>query len=465
MSYISELVINKGIRISQYDAHYKAHTDNPINSCDKCAYYCDSQSCILVDGEVNTDGSCLLWETRPSLPVSTIRLSDATDTRAAKIPLAQVGKWKHPKFGLVEFDTSDFDQIISNYKQDVLGYKPFITFGHLDEEPNSTDSHRKRGDLMELVVEDDTLFGLFEASDSTAKFIQDGAYEYASGEFVRNYIGKDTQNNVGTVFSRVALTNSPFVPFRETKAEVIHLSLGPDQLANTLLSVSLAHEPYREELSMSMNNNEATVIESVEVSQTDNLVVEPTVVVESTVESPVVPSTTSVVVEPVVVPTTTTPIAPVSTVVGISMNEVTEQINSVKTETAALIEAFKSQLAEITSSVSTLANSVNSQQTVTQAFSDSMSKEYEASIDKYLLNAGVSPVVIKRFSELRPQLQNKTIKLSDSNEEVNVVQALSDLLVTAAQSEHQVVGPLGSSHMVATNGFEAIIARNKAKAK
>ena len=131
-----------------------------------------------------------------------------------RIPLAKKGKWFHDHYGTVEFSDKDFESIITNYRENVLGFDPYATYGHLDEEPGSTDSHRKRGDLKDIEVDGDVLYGRFEVPEETYNAVKERQFEYSSGEFIRNFSDKATGNKKGTAFLRVALTNSPFIPFK-----------------------------------------------------------------------------------------------------------------------------------------------------------------------------------------------------------------------------------------------------------
>lgn len=137
-----------------------------------------------------------------------------------KVPLAMVGEWSHPVYGEVSFTEKDLNQIRKNYEKNSTGFTPYATFGHLDEEHHSTDSARKRGDMKEVVVENNVAYGIFDVNEKVYESVLDGEYEYASGEFNRNFMDKEG-NKVGTALLRVALTNSPFIPFGDAKIEAL----------------------------------------------------------------------------------------------------------------------------------------------------------------------------------------------------------------------------------------------------
>jgi len=140
-----------------------------------------------------------------------------------KVPLAILGRWRHSSYGKVEFTQQDFDYIKEGFEKDVLGHTPYITLGHLDEEHHSTDSHRKRGNLLSINQEGDVLYGVFDVKPKVYNWVADGDYEYVSGEFIRGFLDKEGKE-VGTVLLRVALTNSPFLPFGKHKNVALSLN-------------------------------------------------------------------------------------------------------------------------------------------------------------------------------------------------------------------------------------------------
>ena len=171
---------------------------------------------------------------------------DSLHLRArVKVPVAKLGQWKHPVYGEVSFTQEDFDEVKSNYLSNSLGFKPYLTFGHLEEEPNSTDSHRKRGDAEGFIQEGGVLYGLFDTPDYVTEMVRKGEYQYSSGEFIRNLMDKQAGNKLGCAISRVALTNSPFIPFGEVKAQV--LSQAVEVGGVQTFTIKLSQDPPSEE--------------------------------------------------------------------------------------------------------------------------------------------------------------------------------------------------------------------------
>jgi hypothetical protein len=158
-----------------------------------------------------------------------------------KVPFVKLGSWKHDVYGEVKFTEDDINQLISNFNKNVTGFKPYLTLGHLDEEHHSTDSHRKRGELEDIIVEDDIAYGIFNVPDNIYESVLNGEYDYSSGEFNRRFTDKDSGINLGTTVIRVALTNSPFLPFGEKKVQVLSESAEscPETKENYVFLLSL----------------------------------------------------------------------------------------------------------------------------------------------------------------------------------------------------------------------------------
>jgi regulator of replication initiation timing len=130
--------------------------------------------------------------------------------RLLRVPVAVIGEWKHPEYGDLTFSQQDFDEIISNWEANVLGYEPPLHIGH------STDITTFGGQpaiafQTSLLQEEDVLFGIYEpvsdeVLDSTKNF-----YRYSSSETLRNAKSKKTGDHIGTVLTGMALTNTPFL--------------------------------------------------------------------------------------------------------------------------------------------------------------------------------------------------------------------------------------------------------------
>lgn len=138
-------------------------------------------------------------------------LTEQSETKLIKAPIARLGKWKHDQYGTVSFDQKDFDDIVRNWRSNVTGFEPPLYLGH------PTNSKAYCGEpaiafLSDITQQDDTLFGLYEPVDENAfKSVSEGKYRYASCEVYRNAKNKETGELVGTVLTAHALTNEPFL--------------------------------------------------------------------------------------------------------------------------------------------------------------------------------------------------------------------------------------------------------------
>jgi hypothetical protein len=129
-----------------------------------------------------------------------------------KIPVAKLGSWVHPVYKRVEFTQRDFDEMIRNFKNNVLGFPPYCRYGH-SKYPNSVDAEPSVGEVKALIQEGNVLYAIVEPNnEETVEEIRTKKYRFSSPELTRNFIDKNTGKNVGTVLTAIALTNAPFLP-------------------------------------------------------------------------------------------------------------------------------------------------------------------------------------------------------------------------------------------------------------
>lgn len=439
-----------------------------------------------------------------------------------KVPFVKTGAWKHDVYGEVKFTDDDIQQLIDNYKKNVTGFTPYLTLGHLDEEPDSTDSHRKRGDLRDIIVEEGTAFGVFDVNDDIYQSIENGEYEYSSGEFNRRFTDKETGKDVGTAVIRVALTNSPFLPFGSKKVQALSDSLEscPETKENYVFLLSI-------DTSNSDNSasNEVTNASAEEPKQED---VKKTIVEEQPQSDPVeetkpehIKNTTLLnnksimaqdqtkAVEENVNPAavTTEEPATVATEAPAKLDSADQVVirdsNSFKTEKSleadskenAVLANLTSQLAKVqelyqaqlevanktitalTSKVDALTDKLAGQELVTQQFSNSMSQAQENAMIMNLQNNGVQPANIQKFLAFKNAFQtadNKNIvkfSVGVGEEakvvEANVIDTVADLLISASNQTPLVEQQLGISagRKSGTFDFSSIIEKNQAAAE
>ena len=360
-----------------------------------------------------------------------------------KIPIAKKGSWFHDVHGLVSFTDNDFIEIKRESSKEVLGFTPYITYGHPTNLPyESVDAELKKGDLTGWEEKDDVLFGLFDAKEDVVSLINNKDYEYSSGEFLRNYKDKFTGQNKGTVLMRVALTNSPFIPFGDTKVEALSTNANSTQdcLPKPISYVIKLSTDIQENINTPIKEDLPEINMS-EVKTPDQLATE---VVEK-----LIPEIKEVKPEVSVAPVEVKETVPVQTAPVIDFNALLEKftaqalentkiaVNAVKAESEAVISGLKSQLETVT-------NQLTETREVTQAFSTSLTNQARAQEQRELLGNGVNPTLIQKFSQIQSAIETKqtVVKLSTQaangqvvESEQSVINLIKELLVDAVNSE------------------------------
>lgn len=394
-----------------------------------------------------------------------------------KIPIAKKGTWFHDVHGIVSFTDEDFAEIKRESSKEVLGFTPYITYGHPTNLPyESVDAELKKGDLKSWEEKDDILFGLFDAKEDVVSLINNKDYEYSSGEFLRNYKDKYTGQNKGTVLMRVALTNSPFIPFGDTKVEALSTNANSTQdcLPKPISYVIKLSTDIQENINTPIKEDLPEINMS-EVKTPDQLATE---VVEN-----LIPEVKEVKPEVSVTPVEVKETAPVQTAPVIDFNALLDKFTkqaelSTKTAIDAVTSKYETVVSNLNSQVESLKNQLASQEQVTQAFSTSLTNQAKAAEQRELLGYGVPPVLIQKFSQLQSALETKqtVVKLSTKaangevvESETPIVKALKELLVDAVNSSPVNLQQFGqSSTKVPTYGLQGAInsrvEENKAKA-
>lgn len=439
-----------------------------------------------------------------------------------KVPLAKIGKWYHKAYGVVEFTREDFSSIVSNYRDGLLGHKPYLTFGHLQEE-FSIDSHKKKGDMIGFAEENDTLYGLFKASEDAYQSVREGEYEFSSGEFIRNFQDKNTGDSRGTLFFRVALTNSPFIPNldkvqafsigeKETNSEVFTMKIDMNTNENSSTSEDIVLNPDTEVNKDTVLNPDTEVKEEVleemptkgregadriEEEKEEELSISKEDAEESERESPQNEgiSPISIKEEEVQVEEKKTNISNEEKKMSTTPESLSQTTqlnieNLIGDISNKLEKKYERTIGELTSLVKDLQVQLTAKQqdlervkSITQAQALSLSQAQrqvltaqEKVTADYLMGEGVSPALIQRFSQIREAIisNSSIVKLSTSEgeeKETSIIQALSDLLVDATNTPAVNFNQEGNSYLrkYDNNGLfsvaEATIRRNQELAK
>ncbi len=397
-----------------------------------------------------------------------------------KIPIAKKGSWFHDVHGLVSFSDNDFAEIKKESSKEVLGFTPYITYGHPTNLPyESVDAELKKGDLTGWEEKDDVLFGLFDAKEDVVSLINNKDYEYSSGEFLRNYKDKFTGANKGTVLMRVALTNSPFIPFGDTKVEALSTNANSTQdclpkpisyVIKLSTDVENINTPIKEDLP-EINMPEVQTPDQLAAEVVANLIPEIKEVKPEVVVAPV-----EVKKEEVAQPAVNSfNLADLNSLIENITNKVSQSFQ------ATLESASKNHdtvVGNLNTQIEALKSQLTSQEQVTQAFSTSLTNQAKAQEQRELLGYGVPPVLIQKFSQLQSALETKqtVVKLSTKaadgqvvESETPIVKALKELLVDAVNSSPVNLQQFGqSATKVPSYGLQGAInnkvEENKAKA-
>lgn len=332
-----------------------------------------------------------------------------------RIPLGLKGQWFHDEYGTVRFDDEKFSRLIQNYNDDVLGFKPYSTYGHLVDPRHTVDGELKKGELRDLQVDGDVLYGDFEVNNETYQLLSEGQYEYSSPEIIQDFIDKNTGENRGPVLVRTALTNAPFLPFGQVKIEMLSQSAQARPHEHMTFAIKLIHDDVSN-TPMSIDNLETGFNETEAATE---------VLSQSSAEV-----------------LTSNPIAG---------SELVADIEAIK----GIIGDLSTKLEQSESRNSSLLKELSETKQLAQQFSTHVSRTQEELLLNSLSGAGVPPVFVQRFSQLRRSLLNsnassQTIKLSVRGQEVdrNVVDEVAALLVDAfnANEESRVITePVGAA--------------------
>lgn len=422
-----------------------------------------------------------------------------------KVPFIKKGNWKHDVYGEVSFTDKDVEDVITNYKNNVTGFTPYLTLGHLDEELDSTDSHRKRGDLNDILEEGDTTYGVFKVSDEIYSRVENGEYEYSSGEFHRNFKNKEDGSAVGTTVLRVALTNSPFLPFGNNKVQALseNVESCPESKENFVFLLSLDAnnstseskdadsntdinpvEALSNEIKLDTNNetiinnkhiDDRIMTPELNVIETADLVSD--TITKPTDSTPATSVTLEVTTEEVVTKEILTPTEKVKENQGNQILEnLTSQLQKVQDLYAKQLESANQTIAALSEKIDGLTDKLSGQEKVTQAFSTSMGQAQERSVIQNLQNSGVQPANIERFLNLKNafmQSNDKNIvKFSVTNNgetqevEQNIIDAIADLLISTSNQTPIIEQQLGVSagRRNGSFNFNSIVERNQAAA-
>ena len=384
----------------------------------------------------------------------------------AKIPLLIKGNWHVPGYGLMRVTDNYIEKLKDNYKSNVLGFKPYATLGHPTDSPDpaSIDGERKRGDLEDIVVENDIVYGVYDINLETYNLIKNGDYEYSSPEIQQNFKHKVTGESKGPTLLRTALTNAPFMPFNDNK--IVALSQSNNTNDEEIIS------PICIKLSTTISVNTQTIEPTIETKTEQEYIKMSTNPIEVTSPSVSTPPEVkqSVDIEAILTKVLSTQAETFTNTLNSLTTKFDESVNNVITQTSETVAALASEVQSMKSQVSDVLTKANefdkTAQYVTSLSSSDKARQLNSKL-KGLFDSGVTPAAISLTKKLIENEGNSVVKLSINGAETDV--SFEDSLIelvklssTSFQDEFQVGA---QSTPVKANYINQVIEANKAKAE
>jgi hypothetical protein len=384
----------------------------------------------------------------------------------AKIPLLIKGNWHVPGYGLMRVTDSYIEKLKDNYKSNVLGFKPYATLGHPTDSPDpaSIDGERKRGDLEDIVVENDIVYGVYDINLETYNLIKNGDYEYSSPEIQQNFKDKVTGESKGPTLLRTALTNAPFMPFNDNK--IVALSQSNNTNNEEIIS------PICIKLSTTISVNTQTIEPTIETKTEQEYIKMSTTPIEVTTPSVSTPSEVkqSVDIEAILTKVLSTQAETFTNTINSLTTKFDESVNNVISQTSETVAALASEVQSMKSQVSDVLTKANefdkTAQYVTSLSSSDKARQLNSKL-KGLFDSGVTPAAISLTKKLIENEGNSVVKLSINGAETDV--SFEDSLIelvklssTSFQDEFQVGA---QSTPVKANYINQVIEANRAKAE
>ena len=132
---------------------------------------------------------------------STNELEDKT---IITIDIFREGAWTHPRYGLIEGNQKLFNDLITNWKANVIGRDVIFDKNHHPEDGGT-------GIVKDLFIEADKLKAKVELTNFGADLIKNKGFRYFSPEYTSKYTNKETNKEIQNVLIGGALTIRPFL--------------------------------------------------------------------------------------------------------------------------------------------------------------------------------------------------------------------------------------------------------------
>lgn len=136
--------------------------------------------------------------------ISNIELQAEGDKKSSWIEIFRIGKWNHPKHGIIEGSKKLFNDFIDNWRAGVLGRDIAIDRTHNPEEGAT-------GWVKDMKIVGDRLKALVEWTPWGIDLIENKGFKYFSPEYRDSYTDKENGKEYKNVLYGGALTNRPFL--------------------------------------------------------------------------------------------------------------------------------------------------------------------------------------------------------------------------------------------------------------
>ena len=165
---------------------------------------CSAKAITQANGVIAKLEDCLDNSYYYLTDISDIQLEEKDGKKSSWIEVFRIGKWNHPKYGIIEGTTKLFGDFIKNWKDRVLGRDISLDKTH---EP----SDGATGWVQELKIKGDRLLALIEWTPFGIELIEQKGFKYFSPEYRDTYTDKESGKEHKNVLFGGALTNRPFL--------------------------------------------------------------------------------------------------------------------------------------------------------------------------------------------------------------------------------------------------------------
>jgi hypothetical protein len=157
------------------------------------------------------------------------------DGNAKWIQLYPYDSWDHPLFGTTTIDRDVAAKLKSSFVNKVKDQRIFTDYEHGMDKAKG---NKASGELLEVDVRDDGLWGLVKFTDTAKEEIDNGEWNYWSTAHYDSWTNPHTNENFEYVLDGGALTNKPWVkgmlPLNFSELVVEKLEMAPEEHQNPL---------------------------------------------------------------------------------------------------------------------------------------------------------------------------------------------------------------------------------------